>query len=90
MSRYGMTIPIAGVPLSEHQDWFREMVDCGYTDFWSSEAGGHDGFTPARDGGGLGTRGAAGNCDHPGVYTRTSAPRHECSGARRSGAGAGS
>jgi probable F420-dependent oxidoreductase len=46
MKRYGMTIPIGGVPLSEHQDWFREMVDLGYTDFWSSEAGGQDGFTP--------------------------------------------
>jgi len=46
MNRYGMTIPMAGVPLSEHRDWFREMVDLGYTDLWSSEAGGHDGFTP--------------------------------------------
>jgi probable F420-dependent oxidoreductase len=41
-----MTIPMAGVPLSEHRDWFREMVDLGYTDLWSSEAGGQDGFTP--------------------------------------------
>jgi len=41
-----MTIPMAGVPLSEHKEWFREMVDLGYTDLWSSEAGGHDGFTP--------------------------------------------
>ncbi len=46
MNRYGMTIPMAGVPLSEHKEWFREMVDLGYTDLWSSEAGGHDGFTP--------------------------------------------
>ncbi len=46
MNRYGMTIPMAGVPLSEHRDWVREMVDLGYTDLWSSEAGGHDGFTP--------------------------------------------
>lgn len=46
MNRYGMTIPMAGVPLSEHRDWIREMVDLGYTDLWSSEAGGHDGFTP--------------------------------------------
>jgi probable F420-dependent oxidoreductase len=41
-----MTIPMAGVPLSEHKEWFREMVDLGYTDLWSSEAGGHDGFAP--------------------------------------------
>jgi probable F420-dependent oxidoreductase len=46
MNRYGMTIPMNGVPLSEHRDWFREMVDLGYTDLWSSEAGGQDGFTP--------------------------------------------
>ncbi len=46
MARYGMTIPMAGVPLSEHRDWLREMVDLGYTDFWSSEAAGPDGFTP--------------------------------------------
>jgi len=46
MNRYGMTIPMAGIPLSEHKEWFREMVDLGYTDLWSSEAGGQDGFTP--------------------------------------------
>jgi len=46
MARYGMTIPMTGVPLSEHRDWLREMVHLGYTDFWSSEAGGPDGFTP--------------------------------------------
>jgi probable F420-dependent oxidoreductase len=46
MARYGMTIPIGGVPLNEHRDWYREMVDLGYTDLWSSEAGGQDGFTP--------------------------------------------
>mgnify|MGYP001815289607 CR=1 FL=1 len=45
-ARYGMSLPIQGVPLSEHRDWLREMVDLGYTDFWSSEAGGQDGFTP--------------------------------------------
>jgi len=46
MARFGMTIPIGGVPLHEHRDWLQEMVDLGYTDFWSSEANGHDGFTP--------------------------------------------
>ncbi len=45
MARYGMTIPIGGVPLNEHREWFREMVDLGYTDLWSSESGGYDGFT---------------------------------------------
>ncbi len=46
MKRYGMSLPINGVPLNEHRDWIREMVDLGYTDLWSSEAGGQDGFTP--------------------------------------------
>ncbi len=46
MARYGMTVPLDGIPLPEQRDWFREMVDLGYTDFWSSEAGGYDGFTP--------------------------------------------
>jgi len=46
MARYGMSLPLAGVPLHQHEDWLKEMVDLGYTDFWSSEANGHDGFTP--------------------------------------------
>ncbi len=46
MARLGMTIPLAGIPLADHRDWLREMIDLGYTDFWSSEAGGHDAFTP--------------------------------------------
>jgi probable F420-dependent oxidoreductase len=43
---YGMTIPFDGVPLHEHADWIRELADLGYTDVWSSEANGADGFTP--------------------------------------------
>lgn len=46
MSRYGMSLPLGGIPLHQHEDWLKEMVDLGYTDFWSSEANGHDGFTP--------------------------------------------
>lgn len=46
MARLGMTIPLAGIPLADHRDWLREMIDLGYTDFWSSEAGGTDAFTP--------------------------------------------
>ena len=33
--------------LHEHRDWILELADLGYTDLWSSEAGGHDGFTLA-------------------------------------------
>src|SRR6476659_231587 len=46
MQRYGMTIPFMGVPLHEQGDWIRELADLGYTDVWSSEADGADGFTP--------------------------------------------
>lgn len=46
MGRYGMTVPFAGVRLHEHREWFRELVDLGYTDVWSAEADGCDGFTP--------------------------------------------
>jgi len=46
MSRYGMTIPLDGFPLAAQRDWIRELADLGYTDLWSAEAGGSDGFTP--------------------------------------------
>ncbi|MEM1245142.1 MAG: LLM class F420-dependent oxidoreductase [Acidobacteriota bacterium] len=45
MDRYGMSLPL-DLPLTEHREALREMVDLGYTDFWSSEANGADGFTP--------------------------------------------
>ncbi|MEZ5177782.1 MAG: LLM class F420-dependent oxidoreductase [Acidimicrobiales bacterium] len=43
---YGMTIPFDGVPLHQQRDWIVELADLGYTDVWSSEANGADGFTP--------------------------------------------
>ena len=43
---YGMTIPFDGVPLHAQREWITELVDLGYTDVWSSEANGADGFTP--------------------------------------------
>ncbi|MDZ7678782.1 MAG: LLM class F420-dependent oxidoreductase [Acidimicrobiales bacterium] len=46
MQRYGMTIPFGGVPLHEHREWIQELVELGYTDVWSAEADGGDGFTP--------------------------------------------
>lgn len=46
MMRYGMTVPLDGVPLSEHRHVFEELADLGYTDVWSSEANGTDAFTP--------------------------------------------
>jgi probable F420-dependent oxidoreductase len=44
--RFGITVPFEGVPLHEQRDWFAELPDLGYTDVWSAEAMGHDGFTP--------------------------------------------
>ncbi len=41
----GMTVPLPG-PLSEQGDGLRELVDLGYREVWSSEAGGADAFTP--------------------------------------------
>ena len=45
-SRYGITVPFGGIPLAEHRDIYRELVDLGYTDVWTAEADGSDGFTP--------------------------------------------
>ncbi|HEY5111425.1 MAG TPA: LLM class F420-dependent oxidoreductase [Acidimicrobiales bacterium] len=45
-SRYGITIPFDGVSLNEHKDWFHRLADLGYTDVWSAEVDGADGFTP--------------------------------------------
>src|SRR3954465_3135224 len=44
--RHGMTIPFDNVPLGEQREWIEELADLGYTDVWSSEANGADGFTP--------------------------------------------
>ncbi|MGZ4617789.1 MAG: LLM class F420-dependent oxidoreductase [Frankiaceae bacterium] len=44
--RWGMSIPFDTVPLSEHAPWLSELAGLGYTDVWSAEAGGTDGFTP--------------------------------------------
>ncbi|WP_419841863.1 LLM class F420-dependent oxidoreductase [Candidatus Poriferisodalis sp.] len=43
--RYGITVPF-GDPLRAQADLYREFADLGYTEFWSSEADGTDGFTP--------------------------------------------
>ncbi len=45
MQRYGMTIPFPG-PMLDQERWIKELADLGYTDFWSAESGGNDGFTP--------------------------------------------
>ncbi|WP_037357594.1 LLM class F420-dependent oxidoreductase [Amycolatopsis orientalis] len=46
MSRWGLTIPLTGVPLVEHRALIEELPDLGYTDVWSAETAGTDAFTP--------------------------------------------
>jgi probable F420-dependent oxidoreductase len=43
---YGLTLPLAGVPLHEQRDLIAALPGLGYTDVWSAEAGGADAFTP--------------------------------------------
>ncbi len=44
--RYGITVPFDGVSLSEHRAWYDGLLRLGYTDVWSAETDGVDGFTP--------------------------------------------
>lgn len=44
-ARPGMTVPLPG-PLHSHRDKLAELADIGYTDIWSAESDGADGFTP--------------------------------------------
>ena len=32
--------------MADHREWFRELVDLGYTDVWTGEANAHEGFIP--------------------------------------------
>lgn len=45
-TRLGMTVPFDGVALADQQEWIRELEALGYSDLWSAEANGSDGFTP--------------------------------------------
>lgn len=36
--RWGVTIPLAGISLAEHEQVYREAEEHGYTDFWSAES----------------------------------------------------
>lgn len=46
MNRWGLTIPLLGLPLPAHADIIRALPDLGYTDVWSAETNGTDAFTP--------------------------------------------
>jgi probable F420-dependent oxidoreductase len=44
-ARPGMTVPFPG-PLHSHREKLAELADLGFTDIWSAETDGADGFTP--------------------------------------------
>ncbi|MGE0881786.1 MAG: LLM class F420-dependent oxidoreductase [Acidimicrobiia bacterium] len=46
VSSIGVTIPLEGVPLADHQSAFAELAALGYSELWSSEAMKTDAFTP--------------------------------------------
>jgi probable F420-dependent oxidoreductase len=44
--RWGLTLPLPGISLAEHEPHVKRAEQLGYTDFWSGETAGPDGFTP--------------------------------------------
>ncbi len=46
MDRWGITLPLPGLALAEQRDIVAGLPALGYTDAWSSEVSGTDGFTP--------------------------------------------
>ncbi|HKH23000.1 MAG TPA: LLM class F420-dependent oxidoreductase [Solirubrobacterales bacterium] len=46
MQRWGLTIPLTGLALPENAELWRRAEAAGYTDLWSGETNGPDGFTP--------------------------------------------
>jgi len=46
MQRWGLTVPLTGIALPENAELLRRAEAAGYTDLWSGETNGPDGFTP--------------------------------------------
>ena len=46
MERYGITVPFDDVALGAHPAWYERLAELGYSDVWTGEANGADGFTP--------------------------------------------
>jgi probable F420-dependent oxidoreductase len=44
--RWGLTLPLAGISLADHKEHVARAEAAGYTDLWSGETAGPDGFTP--------------------------------------------
>ncbi|GAB3939380.1 hypothetical protein GCM10027614_21470 [Micromonospora vulcania] len=45
-NRWGMTVPLGGIPLADHDAVYATLDQAGFTDVWSSEVAGTDAFTP--------------------------------------------
>lgn len=45
-TRWGLTVPLSGIPLGEQAALLTELTALGYTDLWSAETAGTDAFTP--------------------------------------------
>ncbi|HEX6206525.1 MAG TPA: LLM class F420-dependent oxidoreductase [Solirubrobacterales bacterium] len=46
MDRWGLTLPLPGLTLADHGELVRRAEAAGYTDLWTGETAGPDGFTP--------------------------------------------
>jgi probable F420-dependent oxidoreductase len=46
MDRWGLTLPLPGLTLAEHEPLVKRAEAAGYTDLWTGETAGPDGFTP--------------------------------------------
>jgi probable F420-dependent oxidoreductase len=44
--RWGLTLPLPNLPLRDHAELVKRAEAAGYTDLWSGETNGPDGFTP--------------------------------------------
>src|ERR1022692_505792 len=45
-ARWGITLPLRGMPLPDQREIVSALPDLGYTDVWSAEMNGWDAFTP--------------------------------------------
>jgi probable F420-dependent oxidoreductase len=45
-ARWGLTLPLPGIGLADHEEHVKRAEAAGYTDLWSGETNGPDGFTP--------------------------------------------
>jgi probable F420-dependent oxidoreductase len=46
MQRWGLTLPLPAIPLADNAEHVKAAEAAGYTDLWSGETNGPDGFTP--------------------------------------------